>query len=114
MKHDFIVGQTLYLSEFNLRRGHYTYPLKIAKIGRKWLEMDDVTKTRVDIQTLAIDGGNYSSPGKAYLSKEAYVEEHETSRLWADLKDRVARGKCPDLDTVQRITHLLELADRIK
>jgi hypothetical protein len=87
---NFKVGQTLWLV-FNGRG--YGFPktpfeYKIVKIGHKWLEVNNLHghAHRVAIATLAIDGGQYASPGSAYLSKEEFQAEQDAEALLKKLR----------------------------
>lgn len=73
-KHTFTVGQKLWYVTSN-RRGESRW-IVIAKIGRKWLTCEDChCEIRIDAETMAADGGDYSSPGKCYLSGEEHRQE---------------------------------------
>lgn len=61
--------------------------MTVNKVGRKWAAID--MHMRIDINTLAADGGNYSSPGQCYLSKEAYEAEVLLNETWDRFKDHV-------------------------
>jgi len=63
------------------RRRASPYIATVLKVGRKWAELDD-RGLRIDVETLWADGGQYSSPGRAWLSKEAWEEEVERNKAW--------------------------------
>lgn len=78
MSDQFKVGQKLIFvhSDARLRK---PYEITIQKIGRKWL----YTQThRVDCETLFVDGKGYSSPGRCYLTIEAWHQADRLSRTW--------------------------------
>lgn len=90
---EFHIGQVVYLSEelskCRLRDAEFT----VAKVGRKWIECSN--GDRFDKQTLQIDGGQYSSPGFAYLTKEAFYEKVELKQLWSALGYAIHYGGPP-------------------
>lgn len=59
----------------------------ITKVGRKWAEIKEPSRVdrdyhmRFDMQTLRIDGGSFSEPGRVYLSREVWEEEQERMNL---------------------------------
>ena len=64
---------------------------KITKVGRKWITLEDADRypTRFDAKTHRIDGGQYSSPGRVYASKEEYRETTEKQDLWRNFCSRL-------------------------
>lgn len=71
------VGDTLYCVYFN-RRSPQT--VTITKVGRKWLHLSN--GYRADIDTLILDGGEYSSPGKCWMSQAEYKLHVELDKRW--------------------------------
>ena len=67
-----IVGQKLwYVPSYGYRRdGH---EVTVEKIGRRWVTLAG-NCGRIDKGTLFLDGGQYTSPGRCWLSREAYEE----------------------------------------
>jgi hypothetical protein len=74
----------------------------VLSVGRKWAKLDN--HTRIDIETMWADGGQYSSPGRAFRSKQEYDANVMLDRLWSDFRHHVADfyGK-PDGITEGRI-----------
>jgi len=77
----------------------------VLRVGRKWAVMDC---RRVNLETLEIDGGDYSSPGRCYLSQEHYEQENRRRRAWNELRYRVNdSGKPPSHLTTEAIERVL-------
>lgn len=91
-KDDFKVGQELFVA---LRRSTVVTiktTLPVTKVGRKWLTLGaGWGEERADIETLVLDGGDYMSPGKAYLSQEAYESETRLQEGWSAAWGRINR-----------------------
>ena len=70
------------------RDGRY---LTVVKVGRKWAQLDNSERRplRIDVNTLWADGGNYSSPGRCYVSKEGYLAEERANYLCRELARRI-------------------------
>ena len=77
-------GQKLFVSF----RRDCARDMEITKAGRKWLELDGGI-FRADIDTLEIDGKGYSSPGRAYASREEFEALQAAQRAWSDFSHRV-------------------------
>lgn len=77
------VGQQLYYvpSQRRAEPGFVT----VTKVGRKWAEIGP--NRRVNMETMALDGGGYSSPGTCYLSKEEHDAEVELRDTWARFRE---------------------------
>jgi hypothetical protein len=79
VKHEIKVGQTVYRPGAGKLQA-YT----VTKVGRQWAYFG--YRSRFDIETLAIDwNGNGGSPGKVYLSEDAYHTEKAVSEAWSAL-----------------------------
>ena len=91
------VGQTLFMVK--------TYGgnrlVTVTKVGRKWATLD--TRHRVDIETLIVDGGNYNSPGKCYLTEAEYRQKIELQTTWSRFKSRTVNRTIPEGATVSSI-----------
>jgi len=70
----------------------------VAKIGREWVTMSghNPYRFRKDDPKMRADGKSYSSPGRYYLSKEAYEEESRLNRRFQNLIRRVPQYHRPD------------------
>lgn len=92
------VGQTLYFvgSGRPARHGAVT----VEKVGRKWATLSN--GHRIDLETHRADGGDYSSPGRAYPSEAVYVAEQLTNAAFLKLKGKMG-WSAPDGVKVQDI-----------
>lgn len=82
------VGQKLWFVYSDRRRGN-SLELTVTKVGRKWASTCSSgwpESYRINIETLRADGGQYTSPGRAYLSREAYEAELAVDTAWRNLK----------------------------
>jgi hypothetical protein len=62
------VGQKVWVQLYDRRGCHYE---TITKIGRRWATLDaSYRQYRFDLETLLIDGGEFSPPGRVWASKE--------------------------------------------
>lgn len=105
MTHELKVGQTLWYVP-DRQRWSDPCEVTIEKIGRKWATLQG-HYGRVDIETLCIDGGRYSSPGSCYISKEAYEAQVALNRAWAAFRKSVDRQHAPPSDCTM---HKIEAA----
>lgn len=100
---NYTVGQKLWFVPSDLRSGK-PHEIAITRIGRKWLQTD-CEQYRLDIVTLRADGGNYSPPGRAYLSREDYESSLALYHAWVEFHDKVSerRWRTPTGVTIERI-----------
>ena len=103
----FTVGQELFAS-FGRNRHKNECTMTISKVGRKWLELDD-GRYRANIETLDIDGGQDSSPGKCYVSKQDYDDEVALTEAWASLTRHFPLYSKPKHVTVEDIEQAKKL-----
>ena len=93
--HDLKAGQELYLvpsrNRGNPRR------VVIEKVGRVWATLAGYGEGRIDMDTLLVDGGDYSSPGVCYLSEEDYLKQKAKSRLWEKIQREVSNTYRPKI-----------------
>ncbi len=80
------VGDKVFMVPTQKRRGSPDW-VEITKIGRKWVSFG--IRGRFDIETRLVDGGQYSSPAKIYLTEEEYIQEIELKKLWNEFYDQV-------------------------
>ena len=80
--HGLTVGQTLYWVPSDLRWGK-PKNVQVEKIGRRWAALS--TGRRIDVETMWADGGEFSSPGMCWMSKEAYEAHHARALAWGRL-----------------------------
>ena len=99
------VGQKLWYvpSENNGR----SREIIIESVGRKWVKARFIGK--IDINTLQVDGGKYSSPGKCYLSKEEYESYVNLCSAWRDLVTDLPLYSLPKGMTQEKIDAIREL-----
>lgn len=85
-------GQTLWYVPADMR---WSKPreVTVTKIGRKWATLGNFG--RVDITTMYVDGGDYPSPGRCYLSKEDYEVALSADRLWRKLVEKIGYKNRP-------------------
>jgi len=78
----------------------------VGKVGSKWITLD--TGDRVNLETLEINDGNYSSPGRCYLSIEHYEQEQRRLAAWRELCNCVNRfDRLPAHLTTEAIERVL-------
>ena len=85
------VGQTLWYVP-NERRG-MPHHVTVLKVGRKWADIGH--GRRISIETLCVDGGEYSSPGTSYLSKEDHDKEVALNKAWRRFMDMARYANRP-------------------
>ena len=71
------VGQELWYAPNDTR--YEAKAVTVTKVGRKWATLDNYN--RVDMETMEIDGGGYSSPGTCYLDRKVYEEQCRADKL---------------------------------
>jgi hypothetical protein len=105
------VGQKLWYVPTK-RRGD-PREVEITKVGRKWLSLDN--DRRVAVDGLYADGGQYSSPGRAYISKEAWERETSLRKAWDMLSMEIDRTRRVPADvsveTIHQVRQLLGFKD---
>lgn len=91
----------------------------VTKVGRRWA--DYVTDGyeaaphfggRFDIETLRIDGGRFSSPGRVYRTEDEYREQARLSVIWQAFRTKVDRSYQPP-DKVG-VVDILKAADALR
>ncbi|MCP3680295.1 MAG: hypothetical protein GY782_08620 [Gammaproteobacteria bacterium] len=107
----FKVGQKLYFVPFNIRRDGEPRAVTITKVGRKWVCLNHPTwkPYRFDKDTMQVDGGDWSSPAKCYLNKEAYESEKKLNNAWAELQDLILHSRPSKGVTLEDINKAKEL-----
>lgn len=74
-----IVGAKLYYVPHDSRR-HSPRHVTVTRVGRKWADID--SGQRIDVKTLAVDAGGYSSPGRCWRSEEEYTRHAQLQEAW--------------------------------
>ncbi len=111
--HNIQVGQKLFfVRTINRNRsGQNEYWVEVGKVGRQWAKIG--FNGRVNLTTLHVDGGIYSSPGRCYLTDKEYLDEQERQRCWDSIA-RFARNmhRVPDIpiDKLRMIADALGIA----
>jgi hypothetical protein len=102
------VGQKLWFVPSDTRYNKGPQECEVAKIGRKWAYLN-WRGYRLDINSLRVDGGDYSSPGRCWLSVEEY-ESHVNSRaVWDAFRKAIDYKPIPDGVTVEHIEEAARL-----
>ena len=65
----------------------------VTKIGTRWATLD--WPGRIDKRTWRADGGEYSSPGRCYLSREHHDAHQRTEKVWNALAKRIQYANVP-------------------
>jgi hypothetical protein len=100
--HGLYVGQVLYYAPYDRRHSIRECSVTVEKIGRKWVEISPHWVGRIDIQTLRVDGGNYTSPGQCWLSEEAYKQKAAADAAWSAMRNALHGGR-PENCTAEHI-----------
>lgn len=87
--HKLQVGQKLWFVPADRRNGDGC-EVTVEAVGRTWAKISN--QYRIDLQSLIADGGQYVSPGRCYLSVEAYREDVELQRAWCSFQNEVYRA----------------------
>ena len=103
---DFKVGQELFWVD---RMRKINRAVTVEKIGRKWVYLSN--HHRIDHETMEADSGGYSSPGKCYLSEQAYLNWLFIINEWSELKKEFIGFYPPKgmtMDKISQIKNILE------
>lgn len=96
------VGQKLWFVP-NDRRSCAPYEVTVEKIGRKWASIG--RRGRINLETLAVDGGGYSSPGQCYEDRAVYEAKVALQAAWSSFQNKVRhQWRVPDgvtMDTIR-------------
>ena len=87
------------------------FEVDIFKIGRKWAYIDAFDEDRIDIKTLEVDGGHYSSPGQCYLSEDEYKQVIVLDSIWDKFRSRINRCGAPKckIDDIREAAKILKI-----
>lgn len=101
-------GMTL----FYVPSSRYGQPREVTveRIGRKWAYLAG-RNGRVDMETLAVDGGQYSSPAQCYGSREEWEAETERGKTWTTLRRAMPYSPPPGVSVadIRAAAHLLSI-----
>lgn len=70
----------------------------VERVGRKWAYLSG-NNGRVDVETLIVDGGQYSSPARCYGSREEWEADTERGKTWALLARKMPYSPPEGVDT---------------
>lgn len=105
--HGLKVGQRLYIAP-NTHSHTPCYETITLSIGRRWANIG--SNGRVDLETLLLDGGQYTSPGKAYFSKNEYQEMAAKEAYWLELRNRLpVNPPAVSMETLKEIAEMIGL-----
>jgi len=94
------VGDTLWCVRYHRTRDGYA--TIVTKVGKRWIYFDN-GRSRCDLNGV-IDGGDYSSPGTCYPSKEFFDAECVLKAEWDTFRTKVDRTRSvPNGVTVEQI-----------
>lgn len=103
----FEVGQKLWFVSSHTRGKEYE--VTVSKVGRVWAHLGN--RFRCDASG-RVDGGNYSSPGHCYVSREAYELEKARLEAWLKFKRDLEHKQMPEsltIDDLAQIAASLEI-----
>jgi hypothetical protein len=100
------VGQVLWFVPSHIR--DKPEAVTVLKIGRKWAHIGK--HGRVNRETLFVDGGTFASPGRCWLSKEAWEAEVRRQEAWQRLRKDIDRQwQAPDGLSLEQIEQAIEI-----
>lgn len=95
---DINVGDRFYRVRPNHNRDATTDWIIVTKVGRKWAEFVSEERPesewfggRFNMETFAIDGGGFTSPGRIYRTVDDYTAATRANALWGQLNERLCR-----------------------
>ena len=94
MREKLKVGDRLWLVKRPGGRNLAQSEVIVTKIGRKWAQIANAERPtyaepRIDVETLVCDGGNFTSPGRCYRSKDEYEAIVNLDSAWQQLQGAV-------------------------
>ena len=110
--HGLKVGQVLFCVVDVYRGPARKYWVTVEKIGRKWAMFEGRRPDRISLKTLRLDGREYGSPGRCYLTEKEYHSEVEFTRCWRRIqlatRELGFRPHC-GLDGLKQIAAILDI-----
>lgn len=108
-KNKFHVGQQLYWVYDNSRMGSNGF-VTVESVGRKWIGIG--RRRRISAETMRHDGGDYSSYGRCYFTKEEHDAIVERGRAWSALQHLMRNTLgIPDHITTEQIRSAIALLE---
>lgn len=106
----FEVGQELYLVW-----GHSHRPaslVSVVKVGKKWVHLSN--GSRMSRESMALDGGANTSPGKCYFSESEYLNEVNLNATWGEIWKKMNNCyKRPSSLTEEDLGTLLSIVSKL-
>lgn len=115
---DFQRGQKLVAVYSLNRRVPDVLDVEVVGVGRKWVTFAEPGRRwprsdRFDPADMTMDAGNYSSPGRVYLSREDYDRHERARELRHRIRQHISRAGLDGvpLDDLEAIAMLMGLGD---
>ncbi|MEX3984120.1 hypothetical protein AB4Y45_34770 [Paraburkholderia sp. EG287A] len=80
------VGQTLLFESSPCANQRVRDKVVVTAVGRKWANIEGAHTGRVNVETMEVDGGSFSSQGECFVSKEDWLEKIGRRIVWDSLK----------------------------
>ena len=109
-RREFRVGDKLVLAGNTYGRRETPHTVQITKIGRKWMYFGN-SRSRASMETLVVDGGEYTSPGKLWFSSDEYEAWTSTCHLMNELQGCLTHRPNPGVtaDNIRAAAKLLRV-----
>lgn len=101
------VGQKLWYVPRQARSGN-AYEIEVQSVGRKWAYCSHNTK--IDIQSGDEDGGEYSSPDRAWTSKEEWQNHIDLQVAFQSLRNDLKLSPDLTLSDILKAREILHLS----
>lgn len=95
------VGQKLWYVPSDSRYAGQACEVTVERIGRKWANISH--GYRIDLADWWVDGGQHSSPGRCYASKEAWDDEGHRQKAWRAVREGFGYRGAPPGITIDAI-----------
>jgi hypothetical protein len=104
-KHEIKPGQRLWYVPRDSRDAPHW--ITVTSVRRKWATFD--FRRRMDLESLTVDGGAYCSPGRCWLSEEAYRAHIAKCASWVNLREWMRGNAIPEWITLEQIQQAAKL-----
>ena len=89
-EHGWILGAQVFVVTGDSPSNTRTLYMPITKIGRKWITAGDGwSAIKFNAETMYLDGGHYTSPGRVYIDEAAYIDSKAVQKAWQDFRSRL-------------------------